>query len=292
MTPLGGACCLGLWPPSWWGVLCWCVAPLLVGCAVLLPAGRGGGAWIGLVLFGLGCRRLLGGLRLRLCGLLGRGWCCASACPPPPPVGACRVVPCPPLVGRAVSACLSFDSWFCSRRNARLALLVRCCLRRRTAGVARCWLSVVFPWPGLVLCWCMPPSPPFRGAVFVRGPPNGGACCVGVCTPHGGACGVGLWPPSWWGVLCPCVAPLLVGRAVLVPARRGSGAWFGLMLFGLGCRRLFGGLRLRMCCLLGRLWCRAGACPPLCRGVPCLCVPPPPGRACGVGVFGVRFVVL
>ena len=45
--PHGGACCGGVWPPSWWGVfrwccppplwgvLWWCVAPLMVGCAAL-----------------------------------------------------------------------------------------------------------------------------------------------------------------------------------------------------------------------------------------------------------------
>ena len=49
-------------PPPWWGVLCWCVpppmwgvlrwfvAPLLMGRAVLVPARRGGGVWLGLSL--------------------------------------------------------------------------------------------------------------------------------------------------------------------------------------------------------------------------------------------------
>ena len=48
--PHGGACCVGVWTPSWWGVLrwgavycvvwrCvlwWCVAPRMVGLAALV----------------------------------------------------------------------------------------------------------------------------------------------------------------------------------------------------------------------------------------------------------------
>ena len=41
-------------------------------------------------------------------------------------------------------------------------------------------------------------------AVLVRGLPPVGACCVGV------------WPPALTGVLCWCVAPLIMGRALLV----------------------------------------------------------------------------
>ena len=265
--PHGRACCVGVWPSSWWGVLCWCVAPLVVGRAVLVPACRRGGAWFGLVVFGLGCRRLLGGLRLRFFCLIGRGWCCAGACPPPP-VEACRVCAWPPLVGHAVSACFSFGSWCCSRLNARLVLLVRRCLCRRTAGVVRCSLSVVFAWPGLVSAGACPPHPLLGPAVLVRGPPGGGACFVGVCYPHGGACGVGLWPPSWWGVLCWCVSALLVGRAVLVPARRGGGGWLGLSSSV---------WRVPVAVVLFAwpgsvvLWCVV----PPCWGVPCLCVAPP-----------------
>ena len=43
--------------------------------------------------------------------------------------------------------------------------------------------------------------------------------------PHGRPCCFALWPPSWRGVLCRCVAPLMVGHAVLVPVRRGCCAW-------------------------------------------------------------------
>ena len=38
---------------------------------------------------------------------------------------------------------------------------------------------VLLAWPGLVLCWCVPP-PLLGRAVFVRAPPLGGECCVGV----------------------------------------------------------------------------------------------------------------
>ena len=35
-----GWCCAGAWPPSWWGLLRWCVAPPMVGRAVLVRAPR------------------------------------------------------------------------------------------------------------------------------------------------------------------------------------------------------------------------------------------------------------
>ena len=72
--------------------------------------------------------------------------------------------------------------------------------------VVVCWVAVaavLFASPGLVLCWCVP-SPLLGRAVFVRGPPHGGMCCVGVC------------PPPWCGVLRWFVPPLMVGRAVVV----------------------------------------------------------------------------
>ena len=207
--PLGGACCVGAGPPSRRGVLCWWP-----------PAA--------VVVFGLGSRHLLGGLWLRFCCWLGRGWCCAGACPPP-------------LLGSAVSACSGFGSSCCSGLDARLVFLVRCCLRRCTTGIVRCWLSVVFAWPGLVLCWCVPPPP-------------GGACCVG------------LWPPSWCRVLCWCLPPLLLGRAVLVPACRGGSVWFGLSS---PVRWVAVAVVLLAWPVLVLCWCV----PPLpCCGLPCLCV--------------------
>ena len=35
-----GWCCAGVWPPSWWGLLRWCVAFPMVGRAVLVRAPR------------------------------------------------------------------------------------------------------------------------------------------------------------------------------------------------------------------------------------------------------------
>ena len=35
-----GWCCAGAWSPSWWGLLRWCVAPPMVGRAVLVRASR------------------------------------------------------------------------------------------------------------------------------------------------------------------------------------------------------------------------------------------------------------
>ena len=246
--PHGGACCASVCLPPWWGVLRWFVAPLVVGRAVLVrgpPLRRACCVGVcpprwwcvvwGVVICWVGCGRGF------VVGLAGVGAVPVRA---PSPVGACRVRACPPpLVGSAVSACSGFGLWCCSRLDARLVLLVRCCLCRRTAGVVVCGLSVVFAWPGLLLCWCVPP-PLLGHAVLVRGPPLGGACCVGA------------WPLSCWGVLCGCPPAAVV-------------------VFGLGCRHLLGGLWLWLCCWLGWGWCCAGACPPPCWGVPCLCVPPP-----------------
>ena len=112
-----------------------------------------------------------------------------------------------------------------------------------------------------------------------------------VCRPpHGGACGVGARPPRWcvvwwcwaWVVVC----------AALRPASLGSGWWcFGrrhAQLVLLIPRRLrlltvcvFGwlwsavGLRLGLCCLLGRGWCSACAWPPSWWGLLRWCVAPP-----------------
>ena len=155
-----------------------------------------------------------------------------------------------------MSACSGL--WCCSRVDARLVLLVRCCLRCRTAGVVRCWLSVVFASPGLVLYWCVPPPPPV------------GACCVCACPPpmvghaalvcgppHGRACCFGAWPPSWWGVLCWCPSAAVVVRGVVV--------------FGLDCCRLLG-------CDSGCVVCLVGVGALLVRG-------PPPVGACPVCVW-------
>ena len=332
--PHGWACCVGVSPPPWWGVLRWFVAPLLVGRAVLvraplmvgravsscappawwgvlrwfvapLPVGRavsvlarrGRGVWFGV---SSSVRRVV--IAVVLLAWPGLG--CAGVCPLP-----CWGVPClclpPPLVGLAVSACSGFGSWCCSRLDARLVLLVRCCLRRRTAGVVGCWLSVVLASPGLVLCWCV--LPPLLGrAVLVRGPPLGRACCFGAWSPFSlgravlvaaccgggvwfglsssvgwvvvavvllawpglvlcwcvpptpvGACRVCAWPPPWWGVRCLRVRVSV--RGVVAGWMPGWFCWFAVVaaavrpaLSGCGC----------LCCLPGRGWCCAGACPP------------------------------
>ena len=186
--PGRGWCCAGACPPPlWWGVLRWFVAPLMMGRAVLVRGPPLAGAccvgarlprwWclVWVVVFcsvGFGCGCVVG---------LARVGAVLVRAPPP-----CWGVPClcvaPPLEGHAVWACSGFGSWCCSRLDARLVLLVRCCLRRRTAGVVGCRLSVLFAWPGLVLCWCVPcPPPPCWGVpcLFVA-PPLGGVCCSGV----------------------------------------------------------------------------------------------------------------
>ena len=118
--PLGGACFVDACPLRWWYVVRWCFASVVVVCWVAVPVVLF--AWPRLVL----CR-----------------------CAPPPPCWGvlCLCVP-PPLVGRAVSVCSGFGSWCFSRLDARLVLLVRCCLRHRMAGVVGCLLCVVPAWPG------------------------------------------------------------------------------------------------------------------------------------------------
>ena len=260
----GGACCVGLWSPSWWGVLCWCVppswwgvlcrcvppppwwgvlrwfvAPLVVGRAALVrgpPLGRACrvGAcpprslcvvW-GVVICSVGCGRVC------VVGFAGVGVVLVCA---PTPVGACRVRAWPPpwwgVLCRRVRVSVRgvvagwMPGWFCW-----------------FAGVVGCWLSVVSAWPGLVLCWCV--LPPLLGrTVLVCGPPLGGACCFGA------------WPPSRWGVLC----------------------WWppaAVVVFGLVCRWVVVAVVLLAWPGLVLCWCVP---PPLLgrvvfvRGSPCLC---------------------
>ena len=255
-APHGGACCVGARRQRWWCVVWWCLAWVVVVC------------WVAVAVV------LFASLGLVLC------WCV-----PNPP---CWGVPClwmaPPLVARAVLVCSGFGSWCCSQFDAWLVLLVRCCVCRRTAGVVGCWLSVVFAWPWLVLCWCLPTpcwgvlclcvAPPMVGhAVLVSAPPMVGRAALACGPPHGVACCVSAWPPSWWGVLCWCLPAAVV-------------------MVWLGCRCLLGGLQLRLCCLLGRGRCCAGAWPPpvgACR----VCALPPPwwGVLCWRVWVSVRGVV-
>ena len=118
---------------------------------------------------------------------------------------------------------------------------------------------VLIAWPGLVLCWCAAPLMLGR-AVLVRAPPPcWGVLCwclpppilgrdVLVCAPppsmprravlargppHGRACCLIKGPPLWRRVLCWCLTRLMVGRAVLVPVRRGGCARCGGVGHGL-----------------------------------------------------------
>ena len=132
--PHGGVCCVGVWPPPWWGVLRWFVVPILVGRAVLVRAPL----------------------------MVGRA---VSVCAPPPWWGVLRWFVAPLVVGRAVSVP--------ARRGRGVWFEVWSSVRGVVVAV------VLLAWPGLVLCWCV--FPPLLGrAVFVRGPPLGGECCVGV----------------------------------------------------------------------------------------------------------------
>ena len=204
--PDGGACCLGVWPPSRWGVSWWCVAPLMVGlCCVLVCC-------VASRCFAVCCVVLF-----ELCCVW--WWCVA-----PLTVGRAALVGGPPHGG----AC-------CIGVGCVVSCGVVCC-----DGV----------WPHVwwdVLRWCV--TPLLVGpVVVVCGPPHGGAvlhcvvlCCVGLrcgvlccvvlrCVVCGGgvwaaswwavlrwgAVSCVVWPPVWWGVLRWCVAPLMVGHVVVV----------------------------------------------------------------------------
>ena len=180
-APHRGACCVGVWTPSWWGVLrwgavcyvvwrCvlwWCVAPRMVGRAALVYGPAHGGAVLRCVVlyrFALRCDVLC-------CVLCGGGvW-------PPLWWGVLRWCVAPLLVGRAALGC----GVLCS--------------------VALCVVVVCGPF--------------LVGRALVSGPPHGRAvlrclllrcvvlrCCVLCCVVlRCVVCGGGLWPFSWSGVL-------------------------------------------------------------------------------------------
>ena len=154
----GGAC-----PPSGWGVLGRCTAPLMVGRAVVVFGPPHGEAWPP---SWWGVAPLM----------LGRG---------PPHAGAW------------------LPSWW---------------------GVL--WWGVPPPDGGACCGGSWPTSWWGGGPIMVvLGPPHGGAW-----PPLGGACCDGAWQPSWLRVLWRCVAPLMVGGAVLLcgPPNAGpccGGAW-------------------------------------------------------------------
>ena len=197
--PYGGACCDGLWPPSWWvcvalccvvsrcAAVCCVVLCCVVLCVVVVYGPPHGGAccvgiwppsWWGWLRWGAVC--------CVMWPAVWRGvlhWCV------PPHIVGRVVVLCGPPHGQAAVCCV-----------------VLCCL---------CW-------------WCVAPRMLGRAAL-VCGPPLGGACCVGVrCVVLCGlVCFGSVWPPVWWGVLRWCVTPscrgvlwwcaahLMVGRALL-----------------------------------------------------------------------------
>ena len=143
----------------------------------------------------VGCARV--GLRLGLCCLLGRGWCCAGAWPPSW-WGLLRWCVAPRMVGRAVLVRASRPLW-------------GCCV-----GVC--------PLPRWVLCSRAAHRIVVRAALL-RGPPRGGACFAGA------------WPPSWWGTLCWCLSAAVVVRGVVVlglgcrrVSRLGAGVGFRLVV--------------------------------------------------------------
>ena len=282
--PHGGACSVGACPPPWWGVLRWFVAPLMVGrallvrgpCmverAVLVPVGRGRGAWCGGVWLGLSSSV---GLWLRLYCLPRPGWCSAVACPPPPCWGMLCLFVAPLMVGCAVLVCGPPHDGAC------------CVDRGPPHGGAYCVGAWPPSWCG-VLCWCLPVAVVVRGLVWWclawvvvvcwMGCGCGCvACLAGVVAvlvrppPPVGACRVCAWPPPWWGVLYPRVRASV--RGVVAGSMLGLFCWFAVVsaavrpaLSDVGC----------LWCLPGQSWCCAGACPPPpCWGVLCLCVAPP-----------------
>ena len=185
---VGGQVAVGVVLFAWPGlVLCWCVAPLLVGFAALVRGPPHGRACC------VGARPPpTVGRAVSLCGPSHGGACCAGVWPAscsavlhccvaplkvgrsvrvcgPPHGGACFFAACLPRGLRVVWWCLAWAvvvcaawqpaslgsgwwcSWWCfSRRHALLVLFVRCCLHRLTVGVLGCLWSAL----GLRLWLC------------------------------------------------------------------------------------------------------------------------------------------
>ena len=226
-------------PCPLWGVLCWrvallmvvqlrcCVAPIMVGLGVLVRSPPHGEAYV-----------------VPACPLR---WLCVVWCCLPPVVVVCTAWQ------QALLGLGWWCLWWCfSERHARLVLFVQCCLRCLTRGVLKwLWSAVGLQ---LLVCWS-----PVRGwfCAGARPPSWWGVLCLCVPPFYGGACCVGV-PPTWFGVLRWFLAPLMVGCAVLVSVGRAGGAWCGGVWLGLW---LSVGLWLRLCCLPGRVWFRAGVWP-------------------------------
>ena len=107
-------------------------------------------------------------------------------------------------------------TWSACRGFTLLPSLIWPAMRSSCMGV---WLSCCrqrYVWPFLL---------PWRR---VRRMMAGFSCCQ-VCWAIGGRlplCG-GVWPPSWWGLLWWCVAPLIVGRGVVLCGPPHGGACCG-----------------------------------------------------------------
>ena len=155
-------------PPPWWGVLCWRVRVSFRG----VVAGWMPGWFCWFAVVSAAVQPALSAVGCLWCWP-GRGWCSAGACSPPL-LGRTVLVRGPPLCG----ACC-FGAWppcrsgvLCWWPPAAVVVLGLGC-RWVVAAV------VLLAWPGLLLCWCVPP-PLLGRVVFVRAPPLGGECCVGV----------------------------------------------------------------------------------------------------------------
>ena len=207
--PHGGACCGGAWPPSWCGVLRWCVAPCMVGFSVV---------WWPMAPLIAGCAVVVrapphcGTCFVGACPLSSWGVLCWCAAPlmvgrpvlvlGPPHGGACCAGFWPPSWWAVLWWCLAF-------------LMVGQFVS--VPGLPPVGAGCV-AWPPSscgVLWWCVTRRMVVR-AVLVGGPSPGGACFDGP------------WPPAWCGVLCWCAASLLLERVVSVrgpPAPWGPWWW-------------------------------------------------------------------
>ena len=230
------------------------------------------------------------GLRLGLCCLPGRGWCCAGAWPPSL-WGLLRWCVPPPVVGRAVLVRAPRPLW---------GMPCRCVAPPKVGAVLACgplhdrpcWVAAWPPsWWG-VLCRCLAPLMVGR-AVLVPVRRGGYAWCGGAwlglssCVPPGGrrwvrvrgACG---------GVLAGAMCGLFWLFGVVFAAIRSacSGGCGRRLGCGCGCvDRLAGvGTVLVRGPPNGLAYC-VGACPPPWCGVLCRWVPYPRGGACCVGLW-------
>ena len=244
--PRGGACCAGAWPPSWWGVLCWgavcCVVWRCLVCGGGVWPSHGGaccvGVWspsfVGRAAFGCGVLCCVALCCVWWCVAPRMVGCAALVCAPPQGGACCGGVWPPPWRG-VLCRCSGSGSCRFSRLDARLVLLVRCCLRHLTAGVVRCRVYVSFARPGrtgrppervqcatpcfcfvgVVPCHsCSPAHPPLSCVSAAPGCALlfGAACCCAPppTPPHPSACCP--LPP-----LCFLVSPRLPAAVTLPP---------------------------------------------------------------------------